>query len=144
MAVGTCWNRSQLVLTAYLRSFSLIGLQMGSPSRLTITAAVLLKKIVGGSALIPTTVFGTMLLLSTFTRMRSSAITRSSFGKALVICATISATRSLASSLKLASVIFRFWKLTRRSSSATLVSASSLIEPSTGFSAPLARSDTAL
>src|SRR5262245_54182803 len=36
--VGTCWNRSQLVLTANLRSLSLMGLQIGSPSRLTSTA----------------------------------------------------------------------------------------------------------
>ena len=32
------------MLTAYLRSFSLIGLQMGSPSRLTITAACLAEE----------------------------------------------------------------------------------------------------
>src|SRR4029079_7168641 len=41
--VGSCWKRSQLVLTAYFRSLSLIGLQIGSPSRLTMTAGVLLK-----------------------------------------------------------------------------------------------------
>src|SRR5580765_4420267 len=58
--VGTYWKRSQFVLTAYLRSFSLIGLQIGSPSILTITAGVLEKKIGGGSALMPSTFFGTI------------------------------------------------------------------------------------
>ena len=80
MLVGTCWKRSQFVLTANFRSFSLIGLQIGSPSRFTITAGVLLKKIVGGSALMPSTFFGTIWLLSTLARTRSSAITRSSSG----------------------------------------------------------------
>src|SRR4029450_12542161 len=35
--VGSCWNRSQLVFTAYFKSFSLIGLQIRSPPRVTIT-----------------------------------------------------------------------------------------------------------
>src|SRR5215207_2604219 len=72
------WNRSQFVLTAYLRSFSLIGLQIGSPSRLTITAAVLLKKIGGGSAFRPSTFLAMIRLLSMLASTRSSAITRSS------------------------------------------------------------------
>src|SRR4030095_12789685 len=38
--VGSCWNRSQLVFTAYFKSFSLIGLQIGAPSRLTMIAGV--------------------------------------------------------------------------------------------------------
>ena len=58
MFVGACWNRSQFVLTANFRSFSLIGLQIGSPSRFMITAGVVLKKIVGGSAFTPSTFFG--------------------------------------------------------------------------------------
>ena len=56
--VGPYWNRSQFVLTANFRSFSLIGLQIGSPSRFTITAGDLLKKIAGGSDLTPSTFFG--------------------------------------------------------------------------------------
>ena len=51
--VGVFWNRSQFVFTAYFRSFPLMGLQIGSPSMLTITAGLLLKKIVGGSAMMP-------------------------------------------------------------------------------------------
>ena len=82
--VGPCWKRSQLVLTANFRSLSLIGLQIGSPSRLTSTAGVLLKKIVGGSAFTPSTFFGMIWLLSTLASTRSSAITRSSFGHRLV------------------------------------------------------------
>ena len=39
------------MLTANFRSFSLIGLQIGSPSRFTITAGVLLKKIGRGIGL---------------------------------------------------------------------------------------------
>src|SRR3954470_19550873 len=42
--VAESWKRSQFVLTANLRLLSLIGLQIGSPSMLTITAGVLLKK----------------------------------------------------------------------------------------------------
>ena len=56
--VGTCWNRSQLVLTANFRSFSLIGLQIGSPSRFMITAGDVLKKIAGGSDFTPSTFLG--------------------------------------------------------------------------------------
>src|SRR6476659_8278538 len=40
--VGPCWKRSQFVLIAYLRSLSLIGLQIGSPSMFTSTAGVVL------------------------------------------------------------------------------------------------------
>src|SRR4029453_3467665 len=78
--LGPYWNRSQFVLTAYFRSFSLIGLQIGSPSIFMITAGDLLKKIVGGSALMPSTFFETIWLLSIFARTRSSAITFSSSG----------------------------------------------------------------
>ena len=91
MFVGTCWNRSQLVLTANFRSFSLIGLQIGSPSRFTSTAGVLLKKIAGGSAFMPSMFFGMIWLLSTLARTRSRAITRSSSGIAFSIAAAISA-----------------------------------------------------
>ena len=52
------------MLTAYLRSFPAIGLQIGSPSMLTSTAGVLLKKIAGGSALTPSTFFGMIWLVS--------------------------------------------------------------------------------
>ena len=45
--VGSCRNRSQLVLTADLRSFCGIGAQIGSPSMLTSSAGPLLKKIAG-------------------------------------------------------------------------------------------------
>ena len=132
------------MLTANFRSFSLIGLQIGSPSRFTITAGVLLKKMVGGSALMPSTFFGTIGLLSTLASTRSSAITRSSSGIALSICAMISRTCSFGSVGKFASTIFIALKLTSRSSSATFVSASSLIVPIAGLSSAFARYETAL
>ena len=108
------------MLTANFRSFSLIGLQIGSPSRLTITAGVLLKKIVGGSALTPSTFFGTIWLLSTLARTRSSAITRSSSGWPSRSAPRPRDAAPSASVGKLASAIFRFLKLTRRSSSGHL------------------------
>ena len=64
MLVGVCWKRSQLVLTANLRSRPFTSLQMGSPSKLTSTAGFLLKKILGGSALMPSMFLGMILLVS--------------------------------------------------------------------------------
>ena len=86
--VGPCWNRSQLVLTADVRSFCGIGAQIGSPSMLTSTAGVLLKKIGGGSAFTPSTFFGMIWLVSMLASTRSSAITRSSSGTDAVISST--------------------------------------------------------
>src|SRR5262245_19811466 len=51
-------NRSQLVFTANRKSLSEIGLQIGSPSMFTRTADRSLKKIGGGSALMPSRFFG--------------------------------------------------------------------------------------
>src|SRR6476620_4468611 len=110
--VGPYWNRSQLVLTAYFRSFSLIGLQIGSPSRFMITAGDLLKKIAGGSALMPSTFFETIWLLSMFARTRSSAITFSSSGTALSMASLIARTCSFGSVWKLASVTLMAVRLT--------------------------------
>src|SRR5262245_40901061 len=138
------WNRSQFVLTANFRLLSLIVLQIGSPSMLTITAGVLLKKIGGGSAFTPSTFFGTIWLLSRFASTRSSAITRSSSGSDLSMSDVISLTFSFGSVGKFASTIFMFEKLTSRSATATFVSASSLTVPSAGLSAVCGRYDTAL
>ena len=63
-------------------------------------------------------------------------MTRSSVGTALTTSATISRVWSLLSVGKFDSVTAMSEKLTRRESSATLVSASTLIEPSAGFCAP--------
>ena len=142
--LGPCWNRSQFVLTANLRSTSLIGLHTGSPSMFTITAGVLLKNTVGGSDLMPSTVFGTIWLLSILASTRSSAMMRSSSGMALSIWAVISRTWSFASDGKLASVIVIFWNFTRRSARATLVSASTFTVPGVALSAVVERYDTAL
>ncbi len=142
--VGSYWNRSQLVLTANFRSLSLMGLQIGSPSRFMITAGEVLKKMVGGSAFTPSTFLGTTWLLSMFESTRSRAITRSSSGSALSISVVISRISSFCSDWKFASTIFIFRKLTSRSGTETCVSASILMVPIAGFSSPLARRETAL
>src|SRR5262245_43031448 len=131
---GPYWQRSQFVLTAYFRSLSLIGLQIGSPSIFMITAGTLLKKIVGGSALMPSTFFGTIWLLSMLASTRSSAITFSSSGIALSMASLIVRTWSFESVWKLASVTLMAVRLTRRSATDTFVSASSLTVPTAGFS----------
>ena len=131
-------NRSQLVLTAYFRSVPVIGLQTGSPSIFTITAGVLLKNTLGGSAFTPSTFFGRTWLLSMLASTRSSAITRACCGMPLVISATISCTCGLARVGKFDSVIRRTEKSTSRSVTDTLVSASALIVPSAGLSPALA------
>ena len=143
--VGTCWNRSQFVLTANFRSFSLIGLQIGSPSRFTITAGVLLKKIVGGSALMP---FDVLRHDAALVHVGEHAIERD---HPLVVWNRLvdRRRRSRAPVPSAASgswlrTIFICWKLTSRSVTDTLVSASSLIVPSAGLSPALCGGDTAL
>ena len=126
------------MLTANLRSFSLIGLQIGSPSRLTSTAFFLLKNTTGGSAFTPSTFLGMIWLRSMLASTRSRPITRSSTGIVLSISVTISRTCSLPSVGKLDSVIFMSLKLTSRASVAIAVSASSLMLPSAGFAPALA------
>src|SRR5262245_41510080 len=142
--VALCSNRSQFVFTAYLRSLSLIGLQIGSPSIFTMIAGFLLKKIGGGSAFTPSWFFGTIWLLSILASTRSSAMTRSSLGMALSIPLTMSRTVSFGIEPKLASAIFRFSRLTSRSLVETLVVASILMVPIWGLSLGLALYDTAL
>ncbi len=83
-------NRSQFVLIAYFRSVPAMGLQIGSPSRLTMTAGVLLKNTAGGSAFTPSTFFGMIWLLSTLASTRSSAITRPCWTMLLVTAVTTS------------------------------------------------------
>ena len=131
------------MLTANFRSFSLIGLQIGSPSRFTSTAGFLLKKIVGGSAFTPSMFFGMIWLRSTLASTRSRPITRSSSGIALSISATTSRICSLGSVGKLDSVILKSLKLTSRSDTDTFVSASIFTLPRAGLVAPFASYDTA-
>ena len=114
---------------AYCRSLLAIGLQIGSPSRLTRTAAVLLKNTVGGSALTPSTFFGMISLLSRFESTRSSAMTRSSCGMPLSSVATTSCSCAFSSVGKFDSTILITEKFTRRSLTETLVSASTLTVP---------------
>ena len=71
-------------------------------------------------------------------------MTRSSSGIALSISVVISRICSFCSVWKLASTIFIFWKLTRRSGTDTCVSASILMVPIAGLSPALARCETAL
>jgi hypothetical protein len=121
------------VFTANFRSFFSIGLQIGSPSKLTSTAGVWLKKIFGGSALRPGTSFGLIVLLSTNARTRSSAMMRSFSGIALVISATVSLRFSFGRFGKFASTMRILAKLTSRSSSDTCVCASICNVPSEGL-----------
>ncbi len=69
---------------------------------------------------------------------------RSSSGIAFSISAATSRICSFDSVWKLASTMFIFWKLTRRSVVETFVSASSLMVPMSGLSPDLARRETAL
>ena len=131
------------MFTANFRSLPRMGLQMGSPSRLTRTAGVWLKWIVGGSALTPSTSFGVIWLRSTLASTRSSAITRSCCGIDASISATTSRICSRATVGKWDSVILRTEKLTSRSAVDTLVSASILMLPRAGFVAPFAAQATA-
>ena len=126
------------MLTADFRSFCAIGAQTGSPSRLTSTAGVLLKKTGGGSAFTPSMFLGMIWLVSMLARTRSSAITRSSSGTDAAISASTVCNCSRGSVGKLGSVILKSEKLTRRSSTATLVSDSTLSVPSAGLAAPFA------
>ena len=126
------------MLTANFRSFSLIGLQIGSPSRLTRMAGVSLKKIVGRVRLHPLDVLrddlapvdagqhaveGDHALLVRERPCRSRSRPPASAPSARVG--------------KLDSVILRSLKLTSRSAVDTLVSASILRLPRAGFVAPL-------
>ena len=85
-----------------------------------------------------------ILLVSMLARTRSSAITRASSGTE----APISSTRVLSCSRgrveKLGSEIFSSEKLTRRSSSDTRVSDSTLIVPKAGLAAPFGVYEIAL
>src|SRR5882724_11494185 len=121
-----------------------MGLQIGSPSRLTSTAAVGLKKITGGSAFRPLTFFGTIWLLSTEASTRSSAMTRSARGTFVTMSSTTARTWSRSSVGKLDSVILNSEKLTSRCGRATLVSTSSLSVPNAGFDAPFAAYEAAM
>ena len=114
----------------------MIGLQIASPSRFTSTAGPWLAKIFGGSAFTPSAFFGRIWLLSTVASTRSSAITRSWSGIEATTSATTSRTSSFLSVGKLDSVTFSTEKLTSRSETATLVSASTLRLPRAGFEAP--------
>ena len=105
---------------------------------LTSTAGVWLKKIVGGSALRPSTFFGMIWLVSILASTRSRAITRSSSGSDTVISETTALTVSRWRVGKLDSTILKSEKLTSRSSTATLVADSSLIVPRAGSLAPFA------
>ena len=122
-----------MVLTAETRSFCGIGFQIGSPSMLTSTAGVLLKKIGGGSAFTPSTFLGMIALVSMLASTRSSAITRSSSGIAAVISETIVLTCSRGTVGKLDSAILNSEKLTSRWSTATVVLDSNLRVPSAGL-----------
>ena len=126
------------MLTANFRSFSLIGDQIGSPSRFTSSAGFLLKKIVGGSAFTPSMFLGMIWLRSIMASTRSRPITRSSFGIALSISVTTSRSCSLGRVGKLDSVILNSLKSTRRSDTATFVSASIFMLPRAGLVAPFA------
>src|SRR6187401_1279569 len=105
-------------------------------------AGVWLKKMVGGSAFTPSMFFGTIMLLSTLARTRSSAMTLSGIGM-LVISVMISCTCDLSSVGKLASVTFIAEKSTSRSDTDTRVSAVNLIVPSVCLGAPFGVYDTA-
>ena len=74
-----------------------------------------------------------ILLVSTDESTRSSAITRSSTGKPSVISLAIAAVCSFFKVEKLASVILKSEKLTRRSASETFVLASTLTVPRSGL-----------
>ena len=97
----------------------------------------------GGSAFTPSTFFGTILLASMLASTRSSAITRPSSGTEALISSTSVLSCSRGSVGKFGSAIFSCEKLTRRSSSATLVSDSTLMVPSAGLAAPFGVYETA-
>ena len=114
----------------------MIGLQMGSPSMLTRMAGLSLKKIGGGSAFTPSTFFGMIWLLSMAASTRSSAMTRSLGGTAVVTSAMRVRSCSFGSVEKFASRMRYFEKSTSRSATETAVSASICNVPSAGFAAP--------
>jgi hypothetical protein len=91
---------------------------------------------IGGSALRSPVFFGMIWLLSMPASTRSSAITRSPCGIALLISATISCIWLLSRVGKFESVIVKTEKSTRRSLTDTLVWASAVTVPSTGLVAP--------
>ncbi len=92
----------------------------------------MLKNTVGGSALMPSTFFGMIWLVSTFASTRSRPITRSSSDMDSEISVSRSRICSFCSVEKFDSVILNSEKLTSRLSSDTLVSDSIFSVPKAG------------